>query len=1218
MNNSQLEEIIKEKILVLDGAMGTMLQKHRFDEFGYRGLRFKDANLDQKGNNELLSFSQPHSIREVHIAYLEAGSDIIETNTFNANRISQSDYGMEDLVYEMNKKSAELAREAIDIYLKNNPNRPCFVAGALGPTNKTASLSPDVNDPGYRATSFDELRDAYKEQAKGLIDGGVDILLIETVFDTLNCKAALFGVNELLEERNLKIPIMVSGTITDASGRTLSGQTIEAFWISIKHGNLFSVGLNCALGAQEMRPYIKALSNIADCYISAYPNAGLPNEMGEYDQDPEEMQAFIKDFAKHNYVNIIGGCCGTSPAHISAMAEGVKGLSPRKIEKKPAITSFSGMESFIMRDNLNFVNVGERTNVTGSRKFARLILNERYEEAIEVAKQQVEGGAQIIDVNMDEGMLDAQKAMPRFLNLIAAEPDIAKVPVMIDSSKFDVIEAGLKCLQGKGIVNSISLKEGKEVFIKQAKLIQKYGAATVVMAFDEEGQADTKDRKVEICVRAYCILTEEVGFAKEDIIFDPNIFAVATGIEEHNRYAVNFIEACKEIKAKCPGVKISGGISNVSFSFRGNNAVREAMHTVFLYYAIKAGLDMGIVNAGMIEVYEEIPKKLRVLVEDVILDRHPDATQRLTDYASQTSSVGKRIERDLAWRKENVRDRITHSLVKGITEFIEEDVEEVRQQMDASLSVIEGPLMDGMNVVGELFGSGRMFLPQVVKSARVMKVAVKYLTPFIEKEKQGQNESKGKILLATVKGDVHDIGKNIVGVVLACNNYDIVDLGVMVPSGKILDIALKEKVDIIGLSGLITPSLDEMIGVAQEMEEKGLEIPLLIGGATTSKAHTALKIAPAYNGPVIHVKDASKSVAVASNLMSKGLSKSYIQKIKEDYHAFRIQREKQNRTKQFVSLTEARQNKINIDWSSFKPFEPSFLGVKHFKDYDLGEIAQFIDWSPFFSSWQLKGKYPQIFDHPEYGQEAQELYQDAQKMLDKIIAEKWLKANASIGIFPANAREDDIEVYDPKDASVKIETLCNLRQQRRKRKSLPYYCLSDFVAPIDSGKTDYVGAFALTTGINIGKRLAVFEDADDDYHALLLKSIADRLAEAFAELMHYLVRTELWGYAKSESKDLNFMIAEQYQGIRPAPGYPACPEHSEKAKLFALLKAEAESGISLTENFAMFPAASISGWYFSHPESKYFGISSIGQDQFEDYEARSGHKDLQRLMSHLL
>ncbi len=1202
-------DLLPQRILVMDGAMGTMIQQYQLEEKDYRGERFADYHRDIQGNNDILSLTQPKIIEAIHRAYLDAGADIIETNTFSSTSIAQADYDMQELAYEMNLASAQIARAAADAYTNDHPDKPRFVAGAIGPTNRTASLSPDVNNPGYRAVTFDELRDAYYEQVQGLVDGGADILLIETVFDTLNAKAALFAIDMLFEERAIELPIMVSGTITDASGRTLSGQTVEAFWISVSHMPLMSVGLNCALGAEEMRPHLEALSKIADTYVHAYPNAGLPNEFGEYDQSAEEMREYIRDFVRSGFANIIGGCCGTTPEHIRQMAEAVKGLPVREVPRGLEYSMLSGLEPLMIRPETNFVNVGERTNVTGSRKFARLIKSGDYNSALTVAQHQVEGGAQIIDINMDEGLLDSEKEMTTFLNMVMAEPEIAKLPIMIDSSKFSVIEAGLKCVQGKCVVNSISLKEGEEAFIEQARLVRRYGAATVVMAFDEQGQADTADRKVEICSRAYKILTEKVGFKPQDIIFDPNIFAVATGIEEHNEYAINFIEATRRIKQLCPGAKVSGGVSNISFSFRGNNRVREAMHSAFLYHAIKAGMDMGIVNAGMIEVYEEIPNDLLERVEDVLFNRREDATDRLTEFAEQVKGDGGRtLKKDLSWRENNVTQRLEHALVKGIVDYVVEDTEEARQQYDRPLEVIEGPLMDGMNVVGDLFGAGKMFLPQVVKSARVMKKAVAYLTPYIEAEKaEGDAGAKGKILLATVKGDVHDIGKNIVGVVLGCNNYDIVDLGVMVPAAKILKTAKEEKVDIIGLSGLITPSLDEMVSVAKEMERQGFTIPLLIGGATTSKTHTAVKIEPQYSGPVIHVLDASRSVSVAGALLSEDEDSrsNYILDVRKEYDRVREQRGNRKSNKKYLPYEAARRNKVAIEWNGYTPPAPAKPGVTVFEDYSIEELTNYIDWTPFFTSWQLRGKFPAILEDEVVGAEAQKLYNDARSMLRRIIDEGWLTAKAVLGLFPANSVEDDvIEVYADESREQVCYRLHQLRQQREKAPGQPNFSLADFLAPKSTGLADYMGAFAVTAGVGIEKWVKKFEADHDDYHAILLKALADRLAEAFAERLHERVRREFWGYADNECLDNNALIAEKYQGIRPAPGYPACPDHTEKATLWKLLDVENNTGISLTESFAMYPAASVSGWYFAHPEAKYFGLGNINKDQVEAYAQR--------------
>lgn len=1205
-----LHEAIKKRILILDGAMGTMIQQYQLEEADFRGERFADFHKDLQGNNDLLSVVRPDVIENIHRAYLEAGADLIETNTFNANALSMEDYDMQDLVYEMNLASAKIAKKAAQAYTLKTPDKPRFAVGALGPTSKTASISPDVNDPGYRAVTFDNLVKAYYEQTTGLIDGGVDAILIETIFDTLNAKAALFAVDKCFEDKGVKLPIMVSGTITDASGRTLSGQTAEAFWISVQHMDLFSVGFNCALGATAMRPYIEELSKIAHVNISAYPNAGLPNEFGEYDQTANEMGNLVLDFAENGFVNILGGCCGSTPEHIGRMAELVKDIEPRQIPKPRQYSQYAGLEPLVLRENTNFVNVGERTNVTGSRKFARLIREEKYEEALSVAKQQVEGGAQIIDVNMDEGLLDSEAAMVQFLNLIAAEPDIAKLPIMIDSSKWSVIEAGLKCTQGKSIVNSISMKEGEAEFIRQAKLVKRYGAAAVVMAFDEDGQADTIERKVEICERAYKVLVEKVNFNPYDIIFDPNIFAVATGIEEHNEYAINFIEATRQIKERCPGAKVSGGVSNISFSFRGNNAVREAMHAAFLYHAVNAGMDMGIVNAGMMEVYADIKPELLTKVEDVLFNRHEEATNNLVEYAEQVKGKGKKREKDLSWRENTVEKRLEYALVKGITDFVIEDTEEARLKYSEPLEVIEGPLMDGMNIVGDLFGSGKMFLPQVVKSARVMKQSVAHLTPFIEaaKAESGNQSTKGKILMATVKGDVHDIGKNIVGVVLACNNYEIIDLGVMVRAETILAEARKHNVDIIGLSGLITPSLDEMVYVAKEMERQNFKIPLMIGGATTSKTHTAVKIEPQYSGAVIHVLDASRSVTVASQLLGKDTYEPFLAQTRAEYERIRTQRSGKKSNKKYLSLAEARKRKLQMDWSDFNniPTKPKFTGIKVFEEYSLEELTNYIDWTQFFRTWQLAGKFPEILEDEIVGKEATQLYKDATVLLKQIVAEKWLEARAVIGIFPANAcTEDDIEVYANDDRTEVKAVLKNLRQQRQKAPGQPNLCLTDFIAP-KSEHEDYIGAFAVTAGIGIETHLARFAETHDDYNSIMLKALADRLAEAFAERMHERVRKEFWAYAENENFDNEALIAEKYKGIRPAPGYPACPEHREKETLFDLLNVTENTGIELTESMAMYPAAAVSGWYYAHPKAKYFGLGAIAKDQVEDYAERKG------------
>ncbi len=1201
-----LRDLALKRVLILDGAMGTMIQRYALQENDYRGARFSDHPYDLKGNNDLLSLTRPDIIEEIHRAYLDAGADIIETNTFNGTRISQSDYHLDDLAYEINLESAKIAKRAALEYSLKDAEKPRFVAGAIGPTNKTASISPDVNNPGYRAVTFDDLTFNYYEQARGLMDGGADILLVETVFDTLNCKAALFAIQQLKEERQSDIPVMVSGTITDASGRTLSGQTAEAFYISVAHADLFSVGLNCALGAKELRPHLEDLSQIATCFISAYPNAGLPNELGGYDQGPEEMKKYIQEFVASGLVNIIGGCCGTTPDHIRAMAQATKGMVPRVLPKKKKLSCYAGLEPLIVREDLNFINIGERTNVTGSRKFAKLIAENQYSEALSVAAQQVESGAQIIDVNMDEGLLDSKEAMKTFLHLVMAEPDIAKVPVMIDSSRFEVIEAGLKCVQGKCIVNSISLKEGEAEFRRQAGLLRKYGAATVVMAFDEQGQADTTERKVAICKRAYKILTEDIHFPAEDIIFDPNIFAVATGIKEHNDYARYFIEATAIIKKECPGVKISGGVSNISFSFRGNDKVREAMHSAFLYHAIRAGMDMGIVNAGMIEVYEAVDKELLVLVEDVLFNRKENATEELTNYAERVAGGGKVITKDLAWRESNVEDRLSHALVKGITDYIDADTEEARQKYASPLQVIEGPLMAGMNIVGDLFGSGKMFLPQVVKSARVMKKSVAYLTPFIDAEKALTGGSaKGKILMATVKGDVHDIGKNIVGVVLACNNYEIIDLGVMVSADRILQAARECQADIIGLSGLITPSLDEMVHVAKEMQRQGFTVPLLIGGATTSKTHTALKIDPQYEGPVVYVLDASRSVGVVSQLLTKegNTSNDFKAQIKIEYAALRERRASSDTAKEYVSLEEARQQKTVIDWTNYRPVKPQYTGIKVWNDITVDAVIPYIDWTPFFSSWQLKGKYPGIFRDAFVGTEAKKLYDHALEMLELIKKENRLTLQAVTGIFEANSNGDDVILYEGHGQEVK-EVVHFLRQQRKKSEGLPYQCLSDYVAPEETGIRDYFGAFAVTTGRGIETWVSLYESQHDDYNAIMIKALADRLAEALTEFLHAKIRTEIWGYASNECLNNEALIAEKYQGIRPAPGYPACPDHTEKDVLWRLLDVEKLTGIRLTESKAMYPASSVSGWYLSHAESKYFGLGNISKDQVVDYAKR--------------
>ncbi|MCB9770971.1 MAG: methionine synthase [Candidatus Omnitrophica bacterium] len=1199
-----LVEILNRRIVIIDGAMGTMIQRYKLTESDYRGKQFADYAQDLKGNNDLLSLTQPQIIEAIHCEYLAAGADIIETNTFNSNAVSMADYQMEREVYNINFASAKIARKAADQFTKQNPDKPRFVAGALGPTTKTTSLSPDVNDPGYRAINFDELVAAYTEQLRGLIDGGVDLVLIETIFDTLNSKAAIFAVLTYGEKIGRQLPLMISGTITDASGRTLSGQTTEAFWISVAHGEPLSIGLNCALGASDMRPYLAELSRIADCYVSCYPNAGLPNAFGEYDQSDKEMADIIREFARDGFLNIVGGCCGSTPAHIKAIADAVKGIAPRKIPTIAPYTALSGLEPLIIRPDTNFVNVGERTNVTGSKKFAKLILAGNYDEALSVARQQVEAGAQAIDVNMDEAMLDSEKAMVKFLNLASAEPDIARVPFMIDSSKWSVIEAGLKCVQGKSIVNSISLKEGEAIFKEQARKVRRYGAAAVVMAFDENGQADTFERRIKICQRAYKILTEDIGFPPQDIIFDPNIFAIATGIEEHNNYAVDFINATREIKKLMPLVKISGGVSNVSFSFRGNDPVREAMHSAFLFHAIKAGMDMGIVNAGMIAVYDQISQELLTLVEDVILNRKSDATEKLTTYAENFKGAGKQLVEDLSWRNVSVEERLSHALVRGIVEYIDQDVEEARKQYSRPIEIIEGPLMKGMNIVGDLFGEGKMFLPQVVKSARVMKKAVAYLTPFIEKEKVGGAKNAGTVVMATVKGDVHDIGKNIVGVVLGCNNFRIIDLGVMVPSQKILDTARAEKADMIGLSGLITPSLEEMVNVASEMERQGFHLPLLIGGATTSPNHTAVKIAPSYHDIVIHVKDASRSVGVCRALMEKENRKELTIKIKGEYESLRQEHASRQKTQKFLSLAEARRERMQSDWKTVPIVKPTFFGTKVFRDVPIRELVDYIDWSPFFIVWGLKGKYPNILKDAKVGQQAKEVFDNAQDFLKKVIAQKSLTANAVVGFYPANSIGDDIEIYTDDTRHEVLAKFCTLRQQNEKQDGEPYYALADFIAPKESGVKDYLGTFAITAGLGIEEIIAEAQKDHNDFDIIMAKAIADRLAEAMAEWLHEKVRKELWSYSSDEHFTNDELIQCKYSGIRPAPGYPAQPDHTEKPLLFKLLDVEKSIGATLTENYAMWPASSICGLYFAHPKSKYFYVGKIIKDQVEDYARR--------------
>jgi 5-methyltetrahydrofolate--homocysteine methyltransferase len=1212
-----LKRAAAERILVLDGAMGTELQTHKFTEEDFRGKRFRNHNRDLRGNNDLLSLTQPEAVRQVHLDYFRAGADIVETNTFSGTAIAQADYALESIVFELNREGARLAREAAAIAQKEDGRRR-FVAGAIGPTNRTLSLSPDVNNPGYRAVTFDEVRDAYADQVRGLIAGGSELILIETIFDTLNAKAAVVAAQQVFEETGIHLPIMISGTITDLSGRTLSGQTVEAFWNALRHADPVSIGLNCALGAKEMRAHIRELSQIADTLVCAYPNAGLPNEFGLYDESPEAMAELVGEFAASGLVNIVGGCCGSTPAHIKAVAEAVKDKAPRAIASPPRLMRLAGLEPFTLTSDIPFVNIGERTNVTGSARFRKLITNGDFAAALDVARDQVANGAQVIDINMDEGLLDSEKAMVEFLNLIAAEPDIARVPIMVDSSKFEVIEAGLKCIQGKAIVNSISLKEGEEKFLEQARKVRSYGAAVVVMAFDEAGQADTENRKVEICARAYELLTEQVGFPPEDIIFDPNVFAIATGIEEHDNYGVDFINATRRIRESLPHVHISGGVSNLSFSFRGNEPVREAMHAVFLYHAIQVGMDMGIVNAGQLAVYDEIDPVLREACEDVVLNRHREGasetpTERLLALAEGYKGKGKQAkEADLAWRGWPVEKRLEHALVNGITEFIEEDVEEARQTVQRPLHVIEGPLMAGMNVVGDLFGSGKMFLPQVVKSARVMKQAVAYLMPFMEAEKlanggSGEREAAGKILMATVKGDVHDIGKNIVGVVLACNNYDVIDLGVMVPAQKILETARKEKVDIIGLSGLITPSLDEMCHVAAEMEREGFDMPLLIGGATTSRVHTAVKIHPNYSrGQTVYVNDASRAVGVVSSLLSTETRAGYVDTIRAEYAKVANAHARAEADKQRLPLAKARANALKLDWAGYAPPKPTFLGTRVFRTYEVAELLPYIDWTPFFQTWELKGRFPAILDDEAQGPAARQLYEDAQAMLARIVEERWFNPKAVIGFWPANAVGDDIALYTGESRQERLATFFTLRQQLLRRDGRPNLALSDFVAPAETGKPDYVGAFVVTAGIEEERIAKRFAEKNDDYASILVKALADRIAEALAERMHQRVRKEFWGYAPDEALDNEALVREDYAGIRPAPGYPAQPDHTEKKTLFELLQATPRIGVTLTESYAMWPGSSVSGLYLSHPESYYFGVAKVERDQAEDYALRKG------------
>ncbi|MDN5864973.1 MAG: methionine synthase [Gammaproteobacteria bacterium] len=1240
-----MRTMLNERILVLDGGMGTLIQDQGFDEAAFRGESRSNSPLDAahpggraphsppcassrkgeaegdsfdlsnhprdlKGDNDLLNLTQPDRIRVMHIDYLEAGADIIETNTFNSTAISQADYGLEAVAYELNKAGAELARSAADEVTARDAARPRFVAGVLGPTNRTASLSPDVNRPGFRNVTFAELAEAYGEAARGLLDGGADLILVETIFDTLNAKAALFAIEALFDKRGKRAPIMISGTITDASGRTLSGQTPEAFWHSVRHARPLSVGLNCALGVEQLRAHVEELSRVVDVYVSAHPNAGLPNELGGYDETPAFMASHLAEWAKTGLVNIVGGCCGTTPAHIRAIAQAVSGAKPRAVPKRPPRLRLSGLEPFAIGggEGAQFVNIGERTNVTGSARFKKLILGDDYDTALEVARQQVENGAQIIDVNMDEGMLDGEEAMARFLNLIASEPDISRVPIMIDSSKWSVIEAGLRCVQGKPIVNSVSLKEGEAPFLEQARLARRYGAAVVVMAFDEEGQAETVERRLAIVERAYKLLTEKAGFEAGDLIFDANIFAVATGIEEHNDYARAFIETVREIKRRFPGVYTSGGLSNVSFSFRGNERVRQAMHSVFLYHAIAVGLDMAIVNAGQLAVYDDIETELRSAVEDVILNRDPEASERLLAvaerYAGKAVSAGG--ERDLAWRGKPVNERIAHALVEGVADFIEEDAEEARQAAARPLEVIEGPLMDGMNIVGDLFGAGKMFLPQVVKSARVMKKAVAYLLPWMEAEKDAASRAKGKILMATVKGDVHDIGKNIVGVVLACNNYEVIDLGVMVPSAKLLETAREKNVDIIGVSGLITPSLEEMAHVAAEMKRLDFEIPLLIGGATTSPTHTSVKVAPQYDGPTVYVKDASRAVGVVSKLLGRGRD-GYVSEVNANHETVRRHYAAKQRGGRQVSFPEARGNAPQIDWADYDPPAPRKPGIHVFEDFSLEEIRRYIDWTPFFHVWQVRGSYPKILEDPDKGEAARKLFADAEAMLERMIGERWVQAKAVAGFFPANrVAPESLAIYADEKRRRELVRLEYLRQQQQKPDGKFNYSLADFVAPLDSGKPDWMGAFAVTAGLGTAERAEAFAGDNDDYNAIMIKALSDRLAEAFAELLHEKVRRELWAYVPEETLDNEALIAERYQGIRPAPGYPACPEHTEKAKLWSLLDVEANAGIELTEGYAMWPAAAVSGWYFAHPASRYYAIGKVTREQVADYAARKG------------
>ncbi len=1203
-----IQELLKDRILVLDGAMGTMIQRYDLSEEEYRGERFKDIEQNVKGNHDLLSLTKPEVITEIHQAFLEAGSDFVTTNSFNANRVSMADYQMEELVYEMNVESAKLARKAADEYTRETPDKPRFVTGTMGPTNRTASVSPDVNKPAYRAVYFDELKNAYLEQVSGLVEGGVDVILIETIFDTLNAKAALFAVQEYNEKHNADVPIMVSGTITDASGRTFSGQTLEAFYNSMSHVDLLSIGLNCSFGAEQLKEPIEQLSKLAKFYISAHPNAGLPDEFGDYKQSAEEMARHVSSYMEDELINIIGGCCGSRPEHIEAIAKAAKKYNPRKIPNIEKATRLSGLEVVTITPDRNFVNIGERTNVAGSKKFARLVREGNFEEALSIARKQVEDGAQVIDVCMDDAMMDSKAMMREFLNLIASEPEVSRAPIMIDSSKWEVIEEGLKCVQGKSIVNSINLKEGEEQFLEQAKKIKMYGAAAIVMLFDEEGQAVDFKRKTQIAQRAYNLLIEKLDYPPEDIIFDANVLSIATGMEEHNNYAVEFIEATRWIKENLSYAKVSGGISNLSFSFRGNNVVREAMHSVFLYHAIKAGLDMGIVNPSLLEVYDDIPKDLLELVEDVVLNRREDATERLIEYAESVKSPGKKEKKTEDWRTKELPERVAYSLVKGITDYIEQDMGEARQVYDKGLDVIEGPLMTGMNRVGELFGDGKMFLPQVIKSARVMKKAVAYLMPYIEEEnkEQGGSSSAGKVLLATVKGDVHDIGKNIVGLVLSCNNYEVIDLGVMIPTEQIIEEVKKQKPDILGLSGLITPSLDEMVNVASEMEKAGQNIPILVGGATTSRAHTAVKIAPEYNAPVVQVKDASLSAGIVDKLISPGKKEEFWKQLKQEQEQLKDKYLGRQSKNKYISLEEARKNKMEINWDEYSPVKPSFLGEKAFNDISLEEISKYIDWTFFFHSWELRGKYPKIFDDPEKGGDARKLFDEGQEMLRKIIDNKMIEPNAVIGFYPTNSAGDDIEIYSDESRSEISLTLNFLRNQRKKEAGEPNLCLSDFVMPKETGKVDYIGSFFATAGLGVNEWAEKFEKENDDYSAIMLKILSQRMAEALTELLHEKVRKELWGYNPNENFSPEELLKEKYPGIRPAFGYPSMPDHTQKKPVYEHMKVDQYTKIQLSDNFMMIPEASVSGLYIAHPQTRYFNVQKILEDQLKDYARRAG------------